>query len=175
MIWKFFPMVKSFVGGSFDIASCPLVGFCPHFLAVRGISGWFYLAQHLFVYFLLGGRCLYCVQFIAAVVTPRVSGSAAAFRLCSGILSALQFAVSLVLLLMKPAVSQPHGRPLAIALQLEAVSGSVRGPACQIPPKPSFLFCLNEKESERALQFMPTSLLWLLEGDSSLPPSRNAY
>lgn len=58
--------------------------------------------------------------------------------------------LSLTLLLMKPAVSEPRGRPSAIVLKLEALSGSVSGPVCQIPPEPSFVFCLMPGRGERA-------------------------
>lgn len=51
---------------------------------------------------------------------------------------------------MKPALSEPLGRPSTIALKLEVVSGSVSRAMCQIPPKPSFVFCLTPRKGEGA-------------------------
>lgn len=97
-----------------------------------------------YFYFFYWEQYLYCVQFFVAVVIPCVSGNAAAIRLYSGILLVLQFFFFHwhCLPLMKPAVSEPCGRPSAVTLKLEAVSDSVSGDVCHILPKPSFVFSL---------------------------------
>lgn len=151
MIWKCFPVVKVFVGGSVDIASCLLAGFPPHFLGSEGDLGVVLAGTTFLCFFFYWGRYLYCVQLIVAVVTPCVSGNAAAFRLYSGILLVLRFFFFHwhYLLPLKPAVSEPHSRPSAITLKLEAVSDSASGPMCQTPPEPSFVFCLMPWKGER--------------------------
>lgn len=137
----------------------------------RGGSTWHNTCLFTFYW---GRRYLYCVQFIAAVVTPCVSGSAAAFRLYSGILLALRFSLfhwhyswwnqPLVSLAAGPLPSRSNWKPFLVAWA---------GPCVRFHPSLhlSSAWC-QEEESERALHFASTSLLQLLARDSSLPPGQ---